>query len=358
MPGLRTRELWRIEAQYRREEEALERGGAEADPLALSALADQIGEAEDALSACISQHPVVPVQMEVMLVDGVIASASIPTAFPPVRLGSEHYVDGGIRDMVPIEPAVRLGATRVYAVCSSASKMPLWRSAADGHVITSYDSTNLLDITGRVSMDIMTNEITRSKTDPPNGWGATEVIVIEPEFDLHDIMTIDPGLIRIAMSHGYMRADDVTQAYQENQIGYRTRADEFSRDRNTTTITRLRRMIWEKEYAANGWAFAVDGFGRPKPASQLGHIAQADADTALEDVRRMKRDLKALVDQRLAAVGLCPDNVDLGGCSGRSTTGHRGGRCGMLAIRSRRCAICRWLPTRRQFLWVSRCRLW
>lgn len=181
---------------------------------------------------------------------------------------------------------------------------------ADGRLITSYNTTSMLDITGRVSMDLMTNEITRSKTDPPTGWGAAEVIVIEPDFDLHDIMTIDAGLIRIAMCHGYMRADDVIAAWNENPAGYRTRADAIGVQRNTAAIVTLRQRIWKKEYAAHGWAFAVDDFGRPKPASQLGHIAQAEADLALERARDMKRDLKSLLDQRTAAGGLCPPGVE------------------------------------------------
>ena len=264
-------ELRRLRALYMREEEALEHGGADADPLALSALADQIADAKDALSDCMAQHPVVPVQLAVNLVDAVIASASIPTAFPPVQLGNEHYVDGGVRDNVPIEPAIRLGASKVYAVCSSAATVPVWRSLADGHLITDYGSTNLLDITGRVSIDIMLNEITRFKTNPPNGWGAAEVIVIEPEFDLHDIMTIDAGLIRIAMGHGYMRADDVMQAYAANQAGYRTLADEYTMNRRTTTITKLRRAIWEREYIAQLRPLVFDGFGRPD-ASGRRHL--------------------------------------------------------------------------------------
>lgn len=286
--------------------------GREEDVLQeLQAAAD---EAKAALDACEQEHPRVFVPLVVDLVDAVVASASIPTAFPPVMLGNEsyheHYVDGGVRDMVPIEPAIMKGATRVYAICSSAAATPRWRSMADGRLITSYNTTSMLDITGRVSMDLMTNEITRSKTDPPNGWGATEVIVIEPDFDLHDIMTIDAGLIRIAMCHGYMRADDVIAAWNENPTGYRTRADAIGVQRNTAAIVMLRQRIWKKEYAAHGWAFAVDDFGRPKPASQLGHIAQAEADGALDRARDMKRDLKALLDQRVAAGGLCPPDVE------------------------------------------------
>ncbi|MFO0674992.1 MAG: patatin-like phospholipase family protein [Polyangiaceae bacterium] len=48
-----------------------------------------------------------------------LASASIPMLFPPVRIDNELYLDGGLRQNTPIAPALRLGATHVFAVGSS-----------------------------------------------------------------------------------------------------------------------------------------------------------------------------------------------------------------------------------------------
>lgn len=45
-----------------------------------------------------------------------LASAAIPFLFPPVRIGTELFMDGGIRQNTPISPALRLGATHVFAV--------------------------------------------------------------------------------------------------------------------------------------------------------------------------------------------------------------------------------------------------
>jgi NTE family protein len=45
-----------------------------------------------------------------------LASAAIPILFPPVRIGRELYMDGGVRQNTPIAPALRLGATHVFAV--------------------------------------------------------------------------------------------------------------------------------------------------------------------------------------------------------------------------------------------------
>jgi NTE family protein len=45
-----------------------------------------------------------------------LASAAIPILFPHVRIGRELYMDGGVRQNTPIAPAIRLGATHVFAV--------------------------------------------------------------------------------------------------------------------------------------------------------------------------------------------------------------------------------------------------
>lgn len=52
--------------------------------------------------------------------DHVLASAAIPLVFPPVPIrsaGTELYFgDGGLRQVTPLSPAIRLGAERVFAI--------------------------------------------------------------------------------------------------------------------------------------------------------------------------------------------------------------------------------------------------
>ncbi len=49
-------------------------------------------------------------------VDHVCASAAIPSVFPPVKIGSYWYSDGGTRLNTPIKPAIELGATHLVIV--------------------------------------------------------------------------------------------------------------------------------------------------------------------------------------------------------------------------------------------------
>ena len=48
-----------------------------------------------------------------------LASAAIPLLFPPVRIDDELYLDGGLRQNTPIAPALRLGATHIFAIGNS-----------------------------------------------------------------------------------------------------------------------------------------------------------------------------------------------------------------------------------------------
>jgi NTE family protein len=45
-----------------------------------------------------------------------LASAAIPLIFPPVRIGSLLYCDGGLRQNTPMAPAIRLGAERMLVI--------------------------------------------------------------------------------------------------------------------------------------------------------------------------------------------------------------------------------------------------
>ena len=50
------------------------------------------------------------------LVDAVLASAAVPGILPPVRIGGEHFIDGGIVNSIPVSRAVALNARTIY-VC-------------------------------------------------------------------------------------------------------------------------------------------------------------------------------------------------------------------------------------------------
>ena len=48
--------------------------------------------------------------------DHLMASVAVPYVFPPVRIGTEYFGDGAMRQATPLSPAVHLGADRILVI--------------------------------------------------------------------------------------------------------------------------------------------------------------------------------------------------------------------------------------------------
>lgn len=59
------------------------------------------------------------------LLPAVLASAALPGVFPPVRIGDEHFVDGGLVNSIPIARAVARGASTVWVLHVGRVEEPL-----------------------------------------------------------------------------------------------------------------------------------------------------------------------------------------------------------------------------------------
>lgn len=70
------------------------------------------------------------------LVDAVMASASLPGIFPPVKFGGRHLIDGGVINNAPLSHAVRNGADTVYLlVCGHACALTNPPASALGSIL-------------------------------------------------------------------------------------------------------------------------------------------------------------------------------------------------------------------------------
>jgi NTE family protein len=196
------------------------------------------------------------------LVDAVRASCAIPAILPPIRLGEEHYVDGGVRETLPAEVAVeQLGVTRCYAVVASPPGVPPEESYAD---------KDMLSIVLRSTAGIMSDEGLHDEVAWARRAGA---VVIQPELDVHDVLTIDPGLTAISMDYGYIRA-------AEGVLGASAREAELTRD-----IIALRKEIWQLEVELLA------------PAARDPDEESAATTPDLTELTSLKQELRALVDQ-------------------------------------------------------------
>lgn len=59
------------------------------------------------------------------LVEAVLASCAVPGLLPPVELGGEHFVDGGLVNSIPVGRAVALGAQEVFVLQVGRVEHPL-----------------------------------------------------------------------------------------------------------------------------------------------------------------------------------------------------------------------------------------
>jgi NTE family protein len=69
-------------------------------------------------------------------VDAILAACSIPGIFPPVAIGEQLLVDGGVVNNTPIRHAVELGAERVYVLPTQEPRhvQPAPRTALDAAI--------------------------------------------------------------------------------------------------------------------------------------------------------------------------------------------------------------------------------
>jgi predicted acylesterase/phospholipase RssA len=200
------------------------------------------------------------------------ASASIPIAFPPVRLpDGEDYVDGGVLENVPIEAAVRAGADEVIAVLPSVARLRDLQTFPNA----------LIPVTLR-AIDLLLDGSSRRQLEPYRGWGVP-VKVIAPRLELYNLLAVDPGLIRIQMDYGYMCAYDEMQANEALRSLYRASSD---------AIASLRKEIWYQEHFAN----AV----YPKGFLNSGQIQPTGSAEEVLWIRGKKREVRDLVLRRMA----------------------------------------------------------
>jgi NTE family protein len=258
-------------------------GGKGAIAAQIRALNGQIRTKEQALRVCVLNHPQERLPLRVSLIEGVLASASIPGIFRPVHMEDGTYVDGGVREVLPLQAAIDLGADDVWAIhCSKAA--PDRRGP--------FTSSTLFEIVARSLTDLAIGEIARDDTRTDgNGHVPLTLRVIQPTVDLHDATTIDPGLISIGMAYGWMRAADVFDAVPPGDRAWQL-ADQ---------IALVRREAWRLECLANG---------QPLPTEPAAGVRPA-APSLEPQIQSLKSELRGLIAERGALGRRVPDDADL-----------------------------------------------
>lgn len=164
------------------------------------------------------------------IIDGIIASASVPMLFPPRSLAGDAYVDGGVVDNVPVGAAVALGATRIFAILA----VPLDPPPDPYDYARASAPVVFLRAVGSISFA----ERQRANL-APHLPPETELTVIDPLVDVIGPFDVARGLMLLNMDYGWMRAADMCADIGE---AVRRRATEA-----TNAIVVARTQAWHRE---------------------------------------------------------------------------------------------------------------
>jgi NTE family protein len=233
------------------------------------------------------------------LIRAAIASSSLPVICRPTSMQDGlTYIDGGIRTLAPIQSAIDAGASQVYAIAAGSSKFDVSSMAEIG----ASSPLPLMGIALRVGEQILPDEVGHRDLFPANPW-PVPVVVIQPDpslDDIHDGLTIEPGLIRIRMAYGFMRAYDTVKAFEKFVPShYQYAAQQNSIKGKTMEIVKLRKQIWDLEFPANGKEFVAPTSALP-PAPYTVKNLPSPVAGAHKQVLALKQQLKTLVSARIA----------------------------------------------------------
>jgi NTE family protein len=207
------------------------------------------------------------------VIDGLLMSSSVPMVFEPRRVGDEVYVDGGVRQNIPVEAALRLGAARLVAVLG----VPLAAQPVDAD----YSAESFVSVHLR-SNALMFNEVQCANLNvqrPPD----VTLTVIEPTVDVVGPFEVAQGLMLLDMDYGWMRAAEATSDIDEDR---RRSAMQLS---DSATAARERAWYLEEELLSGS----------------------APSDEALDRLRFTKREVEQAIRER-AALGLPTPNESQG----------------------------------------------
>ncbi|MGE8361266.1 patatin-like phospholipase family protein [Pseudomonas sp.] len=131
-----------------------------------------------------------------LALEHLLASASIPLIFPPVKVGREYFGDGAVRQSAPISPALHLGASKVLVVGVSGNPQGLHASSPIPRVVSNkppslaqisghmLNSTFIDSLEGDIELLERLNQMSRlvPPEQRPRGLGLNpvEVLVVSP----------------------------------------------------------------------------------------------------------------------------------------------------------------------------------
>lgn len=233
--------------------------------------------------------------------------------------GNDVFMDGGHRELQPIQAAVDAGAHTAFVIGVQPTEMTRWPEdttadwarpffevlAESGYPTRGPGATttvagssqsntatlaeqSILSRLGR-GVDVLLSEVNQEERIPRGGHcDGMERVLITPDFEVHSSFDVHPGLIRINMAYGYMLAWDAL-AHHRGDIDDQALAD---RRETVNEIIRLRRKCLFRE--AEPWL-----------VPQLARNG-AFRFATLAAIRQLKQRIAVAVERRWSMCGADP----------------------------------------------------
>ncbi|MGH8803023.1 MAG: patatin-like phospholipase family protein, partial [Casimicrobiaceae bacterium] len=129
-----------------------------------------------------------------------MASTAIPFIFPAVRIGGEYYMDGSMRQIAPLSPALHLGARRIVVVgvgrfggqqpttSAEASRYPSFAQTA-GHALSSIFLDNIgADLERLMQMNRLVGLVPRRELERHRlALHHVDALLIAPSIDIGEL---------------------------------------------------------------------------------------------------------------------------------------------------------------------------
>lgn len=132
-------------------------------------------------------------------IDAVRASAHQPVFMEPVKIGNYQYVDGGVREYLPVRAALDCGADRIYSIILS----------AESEVISTDNYTDLIGIAKR-TIDLFSEDVGANDYKIAKLLNSEKILDwIRPNEKLAENgLAFDPDNMRASIDKGYAKAQE------------------------------------------------------------------------------------------------------------------------------------------------------
>lgn len=171
------------------------------------------------------------------VIEGVLASSSVPMVFPPRTIGADVYVDGGVLQNIPLAPALALGAEDIYMILADPLDCPPPQM--------DYRTANLFEVGIRAGNTVAFYDQQRRDASQPLADGTT-LTTIDPTITAISTFETEPALLNINMDYGWLRACGQTAGLSSE---HRRQAHHLA---DLITIGRLRSWYLDEGFGGSG----------------------------------------------------------------------------------------------------------